>query len=67
MLYLLPCGQDVELLTGLVKGISFEDKKAVASVAARFHRERKAHASTINILANALYQASTSSTVTRCL
>ena len=48
--------QDVELLSNLLEDVSFEDKAAVAAAAARFHRERKAHAATINVLANALYQ-----------
>eukprot|EP00752_Nemacystus_decipiens_P003898 g3578.t3 len=48
--------KDVELLSNLLQGVSFEDAAAVAAVAARFHEERRAHASTINVLANALYQ-----------
>eukprot|EP00903_Cladosiphon_okamuranus_P005739 g5695.t1 len=48
--------KDVELLSNLLQGVSFEDAAAVAAVAARFHQERRAHAATINILANALYQ-----------
>lgn len=48
--------QDVELLARLLEGVSFEDKYAVKTVAKRFHEQRTAHASTINILANALYQ-----------
>lgn len=53
--YLSP-EQDVELLSTLLEEVSFEDKDAVKAVAARFHRERNAHAATINVLANALYQ-----------
>ncbi|CAM9472406.1 unnamed protein product [Scytosiphon promiscuus] len=48
--------KDVELLSTLLQGVSFDDAQAVAAVAARFHKERRAHAATINILANALYQ-----------
>lgn len=50
------CLQDVELLCKLLEGVSFEDAAAVSKVSSRFHRERIAHAATINILANALYQ-----------
>lgn len=53
---LLSLGQDVELLSTLLQGVRFEDDAAIAAVAARFHDERRAHAATINILANALYQ-----------
>lgn len=48
--------QDVELLSNLLRGVALTDANAVAAVATRFHRERRAHAATINILANALYQ-----------
>lgn len=46
----------MELLSTLLEEVSFEDEDAVKAVAARFHRERNAHAATINVLANALYQ-----------
>lgn len=48
--------QDVELLTRLLEGVSFEDKNEVKAVAKSFQTQRTAHASTINVLANALYQ-----------
>ncbi|CAM9851573.1 unnamed protein product [Ectocarpus sp. 6 AP-2014] len=47
--------KDVELLSELLRGVPFRDAAAVASAAARFHTGRRAHAATINILANALY------------
>lgn len=43
-------------MSNLMKDVAFEDTEAVAAVAAKFHVERRAHAATINILANALYQ-----------
>lgn len=48
--------QDVELLCKLLEGVSFEDSAVMSKVSFRFHRDRTAHAATINILANALYQ-----------
>ena len=48
--------QDVELISNLLKEVSFEDAASVAAAAARFHEERRAHAATLNVLANALYQ-----------
>lgn len=48
--------QDVELMCRLLEGVSLEDSEAVEAVARRFHKQRTAHAATINILANALYQ-----------
>lgn len=48
--------QDVELLCKLLEGVSFEDAAVISKVSSRFHRDRTAHAATINILANALYQ-----------
>lgn len=54
--FLVLQSQDVELLSRLLEGVSFTDKQAVAAAAKSFHSDRRAHAATINILANALYQ-----------
>ncbi|CAM9158561.1 unnamed protein product [Chrysoparadoxa australica] len=46
--------KDVELACGLLEELNFQDHVAMAAMVKRFHSERM-HATTINVLANALY------------
>ncbi|KAG5181752.1 squalene monooxygenase (N-terminal region) [Tribonema minus] len=47
--------KDVALLATLLGGADLADRAAVARASAAFHRRRRGHAATINVLANALY------------